>query len=437
MSSDLQRIQHVGTYNDGTPFLPARGRYAPRDSVGDHLTTVHPVIQGRPTSTLFVRTIVRELKIRFYQPKTIKSYGNLLTSFLRWFGAPPHRVTREDVRNYLELLVDGGASSSWVGVHLAAIRTAFDKMCGRRITLGLETPRRPKRLPVVPSAEEVRQLLEAAPSLRDKMLIGLMYALGVRVSEVVRLRYSDVNFDRRVITVWQGKGRSDRQVMLPHSFEPLLRHMAGAFAPDEYLFPGERTGRHLSPRTVERVVGRAVIVADLNRKITPHSLRHAFATHLLENGTDIRFIQKYLGHVRLETTTIYTRVAVLRENRVESPLDVLTGNRTSASRGETTPRPVGTMKLTVVPRQGAPDGPPTADACILVNNQPQSVELSGIVLSESRPGWVSLELPPTEVWEERLQRLSPNQQERIASPEFYQYLQRHLGERFLALKPDG
>ena len=98
---------------------------------------------------------------------------------------------------------------------------------------------------------------------------------------------------------------------------------------------------------------------------------------------------------------------------------------------------VGTMKLSVVLRQSEPDRPPTADACIIVNSQPQPVELSGIVLSESRPGWVSLELPPTEQWEDRLRWLTPNQQERIASPEFYQYLQRHLGERFLSLRPDG
>jgi len=251
------------------------------------------------------------------------------------------------------------------------------------------------------------------------------------------MRYRDVNFDRRVVTVWQGKGRSDRQVMLPRSFEPLLRRQSGAFAPDDFLFPGVQRGRHLSPRTVERVVERAVIVAGLNKRITPHSLRHAFATHLLENGTDIRFIQKYLGHVRLETTTIYTRVAVLRENRVESPLDALTGNRPSASRAEAALRPVGTMRLSVALRQGEPGRPSVADASIIVNSQTQPIELSGIVLSESRPGWVSLELPPTEQWEDRLCWLTPNQQERIASPEFYQHLQRHLGERFLSLRPDG
>jgi len=133
--------------------------------------SAHPVVEGFPTAGEFQRKIVRELKIRCYRPKTLKTYKNALCAFLRWFGAQPHKVTREDVRNYLELLVDGGASSSWVSVQLSVIRTVFDKMCGRQVTLGLMTPRRPKRLPVVPSREEVVRILKATTSLRDKLLM--------------------------------------------------------------------------------------------------------------------------------------------------------------------------------------------------------------------------------------------------------------------------
>lgn len=116
------------------------------------------------------------MRIRFYQPKTVKPYRSHLSSLHRWFGAPPHRLTREDVREYLLYLVDAGASSSTVSNHLAAIRTAFDKMCLRQVTLGLAVPRKPKRLPVVLSVEEIKVLLQAAPSLRDKLLLGLVYA---------------------------------------------------------------------------------------------------------------------------------------------------------------------------------------------------------------------------------------------------------------------
>jgi len=160
---------------------------------------------------------------------------------LRWYGGPPHRVTREDVRWFLLYLVDAGVGSSQVSTHLFAIRIAFDKMCHRQVTLGLTTPRRPKKLPVVLSVEEVQRLLEATPTLRDKLLLGLMYATGMRVSEVVRLRWRDVDFDRRLVNVWQGKGRSDRQVMLPKTFEPLLARLSEQFAGEDYVFPTGKT----------------------------------------------------------------------------------------------------------------------------------------------------------------------------------------------------
>jgi len=308
----------LNTYSNGRPYAPARGRYAPRQAVEDYAQTVHPVVRGFPSSGQFLRAVIREMKIRFYRPKTIKTYRHALASFLRWFGGPPHKVTQEDVRNYLELLVDGGASSSWVSVQLSVIRTAFDKMCGRQVTLGLMTPRRPKRLPVVPSREEVLRILQAATSLRDKLLIGLMYAAGLRVSEVVRLCWRDLDFDRRVINVWQGKGRTDRLVTLPVSFEPLLCELAKNAEPGDFLFPTDRKGRYITPRTAQRTVQRAVRLAGIGKRITPHSFRHGFACHLLENDTDIRFIQQLLGHVRLETTRIYTKVAVLKDKPVGS-----------------------------------------------------------------------------------------------------------------------
>ena len=265
------RTFRVGTYNNGQPYVPARGRYAPRERVEDYLAPSHAVIdlpRQKPTAAEFVRVIVREMKIRFYSQKTIKTYRNDLARMLRWFGNPPHLLTREDVRCYLEFLVDAGASVSQVGNHLSAIRAAFDKMCGYAVTLGLQSPRRGKRLPVVLSAEEVTRLLQAAPSLRDKLLIGLMYATGMRVSEVCRLKWRDLDFDRRVVNIWEGKGRTDRQVMLPVSFEPLLRELSKTFQPGDYLFPGERSGRHLSPRSAERAMERAVKIAGIGKRCT-------------------------------------------------------------------------------------------------------------------------------------------------------------------------
>jgi integrase/recombinase XerD len=239
-------------------------------------------------------------------------------------GKPPHKATRDDVCEYLEYLVDGGMESATVSNQLSAIRTVFDKFCDRQVTIGLVIPRRKKTLPVVLSELEVISLLEAAPSLRDKLLVGLMYATGMRVSEVVRVRWKDIDIDRRLINVWQGKGRSDRQVMLPDCYKSLLSHMKRNFQGSEYVFTGERSQRHLSTRTVQRVMRRTVRMAAINKNATPHSLRHSFATHSFENGCDIRRIQKILGHVNLETTTIYIKVArPATDSQLPSPLDRL------------------------------------------------------------------------------------------------------------------
>jgi hypothetical protein len=320
-----------------------------------------------------------------------------------------------------------------VSIHLAAIRTAFDKMCGRAVTLGLETPRRPKRLPVVLSGSEVIRLLEAAPSMRDKLLLGLMYAAGLRVSEVVRLRWVDVDFDRRTIRVWQGKGRSDRQVMLPESFQPLLRGLASAFAKEDFLFPGARPGRHLSPRTAQRAMKRAMQIAGIRKAATPHSLRHSFAVSLLENGTDVRYIQELLGHARLETTRIYTKVAVGTEREVRSPLDVLNG----CGRGvqpKDYPQSVGRMRVQLIARCGSNEEAHSADVVLTILTDTRPIRLSGIVVQEPRPGWVTLEVPPLEAWAEPLRWVTPSERDRIESPQFFQLLQGVLTNRYLTQK---
>lgn len=442
MSAARRSSQPVSTYNDGKPYRQPLGRSAPRESVIDHLRTVHPVIQGKPTSQQFVRAIVRELKIRFYSQKTVKSYRNALAAFLRWFGSHPHMVTREDVRNYLEVLVDGGAGSSWVSINLSAIRTAFDKMCGRQVTLGLETPRRAKRLPSVLSQKEVIRMLQAAIRLRDKLLIGLMYATGLRVSEVVRLRWRDFDFDRRTVNVWQGKGRSDRQVMLPECFQSLLARIAQEHRPDDFLFPSEaarsarkspqpieQNKRYLSPRTVLRAVTTTAQIAGIRKHVTPHSLRHAFATHLLEHGTDIRFIQKLLGHARIETTTIYTKVAVIRGQQVASPLDAIVKSEPKQNLPAPV-KPVGTLRIDVTPSVSD-----RGTVTVTIQNRPAPVVLTGITVHQPRPGWITLDVPPQEDWSDQREQLTPAQRERIESPEFYELLRQQVTQRFLAHRP--
>ena len=304
--------QPIHTYNNGQPYSIARGRSADRAKLEVSLSRGHSIVRGTPDRDEFLGAIKRELKIRCYRQNSISNYVSILGNFLTWFGGPPHRVTQENVRQYLELLVDGGAGASHLTVTLSAIRTAFDKFCCRDVTLGLATPRKKKRQPVVLSTGEVARIINAAPSGSCKLAIGIMYAAGLRNSELCRLKVQDIDFDRNTIRISQGKGASDRYVMLPRTFSARLAAICSGLQSEDWVFPSleQRTGRHMSPRTLQRWVRIATELARITKRVTPHSFRHAFATHLLESGTDIRFIQKLLGHQRLETTTIYTLVAL-------------------------------------------------------------------------------------------------------------------------------
>lgn len=424
------------TYVDGRLYRAVRGRYAPRAAIVDLAAPTHAVVElqrERIGADEFVRRIDRELKIRFYQPKTRKAYRTVLTAFFRFLGLPPHDVTREHIRQWLEVLVDGGAQSSWVSVHLSCLRTAFDKMCLRDVTLGLMTPRRAHKLPVVLSTDEVRALLEAAPSMRDKLLLGLMYATGVRVGEVVGLRWRDVDFTRQTIAVVEGKGRKDRVVMLPRSFAPMLHTLARMAPADGFVFPSpEDAARHLSPRTAERAMERAVRLAQIKKLATCHTLRHSFATHLLENGTDVRFIQRLLGHLRLETTTLYTKLAVLTGSRATSPLDVLEAEkptRHAPPAAAIAPKGHLGIELKLVPDDKGLRG----EATLLVRGDPP-IRLPGVVVREPRPGFFSIDLPPQESWADELSWLAPDVRARFNEAALYERLRDHLAARYAALK---
>ena len=392
----------------------------------DHLAPNPSVVTGFPTATEFIRAIRKELRIRFYQPTTIKTYMQAITSFLRWYGGKPHRLTREHVREYLFYLVAGNAGSSTVANHLSAIRTVFDKMCQRSITFGLAIPRKPRKLPVVLSAEEVTRLLEAAPSRRDKLLLGMMYATGMRVSEVVRVRMKDIDFDREVINVWQGKGRADRQVQLPSSFQPLFQALVNAGEGDNFLFAGEQKHRHISPRTVQRIMKRALAAAGILKHATPHSLRHSFATHSFEQGCDIRRIQKLLGHIRLETTTIYVKVAAPPDRKTISPIDRLPLKN----------RPERTIagKMRFYFKFETCTKLPQAKVTIAVLNPDGPLYFTGIRIEETRPGFATLRIPPLEDWQKPHSWLTRQQQERFKTPEFYELLRRQITQRFMHLK---
>lgn len=400
-----------------------------------------------PPTLTFVRKIERELKIRGYSRNSITSYRSAVHSLLRWFGRRPSCVDREVVRDYLEYLVDSGSSLDTVGVQLSAIRTFFDKLCFCDVTLGLETPRKPKHKPAIPSRDEIRHLLQAATSLRNTLLIGLGYATGMRVSELVRVQWRDFDFDRNQIMIRRGKGNADRNVRLPESYRALLTELSAGQAGHEYVFPSEaisgRKNRHLSARTVERVLERTCKTAGIKKRITPHSLRHAFATHSFEDGCDIRRIQAVLGHVRLETTTLYVKLAKSRTEMV-SPLDRLqpkddaarpntAQSNTADVPQATAPKPVGRLRIHT--RPDPTPGSEITQVTIEITGHTQREFLLGIRASMPRPGFITLQIPPLEKWQPVLSRVSPAQASRIAEPSFYELLQREITRRLLSVGP--
>ena len=456
-----------------------RGRKADRDAVVDVLQGDDrpSVVKGTPTIEEFMRKTREELMIRLYERRTISTYQSHVIALLRWHGGRPNLVTRAHVREYLSMLAETGVSSSKLSGALSAIRTVFDDLCRRQITLGLVTPRRSKKLPTILSSAEVQRLIDGCRSLRDKMLVSLMYATGLRVSEVARLSWRDVDFDRHCINVVRGKGRVDRKVMLPETYRDLLKSMSDQVSAKGYVFPGEgvRKDRHLSVRTIQRCIKNAAEVAGIAKKVTPHSLRHAFATHLFESGTNIRLIQSLLGHANLETTCIYTHVAHQANSTAISPLDRLhqtngakgadgsKGNNqhqsdsdtgmmasdlelrrsTDAQPAKPTSKPtVGRMQLHVAKptKPGAPrdvvievwqDRDESAQS---VDASVQSIFLRGAQVSMPRPDWVQLQIPTLDAWASELANLPVAVRNRIAEPRFCQILHSQLTKRLVMEK---
>lgn len=207
---------------------------------------------------------------------------------------------------------------------MAALRFLYEKTLNRpALVHGICFTRKEKKLPIVLSQNEVRQFLEALPSMRYRAILMTCYGAGLRISEAVSLRVDDIDSQRMVIRVRQGKGRKDRYVGLPKALLQVLREYWKAAKPTTYLFPGRKKGKTISRQAVVHSCKRARETAGLSKKISPHTMRHSFATHLLEDGTDVRTIQKLLGHRSIVTTALYTHVSLKTLQDVESPLDRL------------------------------------------------------------------------------------------------------------------
>jgi integrase/recombinase XerD len=276
------------------------------------------------------RRLIEDMTIRRLRPRTQHDYIRRVKSFADFLGRSPDKATAEDVRRYQLRLASTGATVPTVNVSATALRFFFRVTLKRHdLAEELVSAREPRRLPVVLSSEEVGRLLASATNIKHKAVLSLAYATGLRASEVVSLKLTDIDRERMVIRVEQGKGKKDRYVMLSPNLLELLRDWWRAARKKGWMYPGQPwlfpsyRGRHTSARQLHRIVRLAAGRAGITKRVGVHTLRHSFATHLLEQKTDIRVIQALLGHKKLDTTALYTRVAIKSIGEVTSPLDLL------------------------------------------------------------------------------------------------------------------
>lgn len=282
----------------------------------------------KPISPTLQR-MIEDMTARRYKEKVQKDYARHVGRFSAFLGRSPDTVTAKEVRLFQLDMAKQNIGVPTINSAIAALRFFFNVTLERpELVRHLTTVHKPRRTPVVLNQDEMVRLIEAAPGLKYKAAFGVAYGAGLRVSEVVALKVSDIDSQRMTLRVEQGKGQRDRYVMLSPQLLEWLRDWWRAARPQGWLFPGMDPINPMTERHFGRVVSAAAREAGIDKRVSPHTLRHSFATHLLEQGVDIRVIQVLLGHAKLETTALYTRVAVNTLRDVTSPLERLCVNLT-------------------------------------------------------------------------------------------------------------
>ena len=278
----------------------------------------------KPISPLRQR-MIEDMMVRNFVEKTRNDYIRQVKTFTAFLGRSPDTATAEDLRRFQLHQTRTGVRPPSINGSIAALRFFFTVTLDHpEIARHLTFVREPRKMPAVLSLEEVARLLEAAPGPKYKAALSAAYAAGLRVSEVVALKVSDIDSERLLLRIEQGKGRKDRFAMLSPKLLELLRDWYRIARPAVWLFPGRDLMLPMTTRQFARAVHAAASMAEIKKRVTPHTLRHSFATHLLEQKTDVRFIQVLLGHAKLETTMLYTQVATNVIRAITSPLDRLT-----------------------------------------------------------------------------------------------------------------
>ncbi|MFL0269288.1 site-specific tyrosine recombinase/integron integrase [Candidatus Clostridium radicumherbarum] len=279
--------------------------------------------EDNPKNQNLINLMEDEIKLKGYSFKTRKSYISHIKRFSSFLNKDLQEFTAEDVKRYtLFLLEDQKVSHSYVNQSISSIKFLCKDVLKQDKNINFMTrPKKENKLPNVLSFQEVSKILSALKNEKHKTILFLIYSAGLRVGEVVRLKTEDIDSQRMLIHVVQGKGSKDRYTVLSEIALEQLRKYYKLYKPEKWLFPGQDDDEYITERTVQRVFENACNLAKITKKVSVHSLRHSFATHLLEGGIDLRYIQELLGHSSSKTTEIYTHVTQKNISNIQSPLD--------------------------------------------------------------------------------------------------------------------
>jgi integrase/recombinase XerD len=264
--------------------------------------------------------IENELKLRGYSQKTIKSYVICLTDYFRFIKNVKKDPDIDLVKKYLLEKQERGQSGQTINLYLNAIKYFYREICKSSVNIDLKYSKVSGKLPVVLSRSEIEQIVNSIKNQKHKLLVALSYGAGFRVSEAINLKIKDVNLEELTIHLKGAKGNKDRITIFPEKIKPELTELIALRNKNDYVFASERGGK-LTDRTAQKVFENARNGAKIQKDATFHSLRHSFATHLLENGVDVRYVQELLGHQNIRTTQLYTKVTNPALRNIKSPLD--------------------------------------------------------------------------------------------------------------------
>jgi len=260
-----------------------------------------------------------ELKYRNYSPKTVDGYLSCITDYFRYLGSDFEKYDEFRTKKYLSEILERGLSGQTVNIRLNAIKFFYENIVKVQFCLNLKYSRKPQRLPQILTREEIASIIASIKNEKHKLLIALAYGAGLRVSEIVKLKIKDMDCTNLQITIRQAKGQKDRISVVPEKLKAEIVKVIGARDANEFLLASERGGQ-LSERTAQIIFERGLKDAGISKDATFHSLRHSFATHLLENGVDVRYVQELLGHQNIRTTQIYTHLTNMALRNIKSPL---------------------------------------------------------------------------------------------------------------------